>query len=288
MVPSNSQLALEHLLAQQFPAVDTAGFHFDVMNGSGSGCWRVHIGDRVFLARPQTLHATQLGVLRQREYRLLRQFSAHCLAPKPVIYRDGWLIIEWAAGSTASGQDYSRLLSEGALAQLLCQLHRQPCSGYRLNLPMQFTHHWQYMDPRRRSPALLRWHHYFQRVALPDTLAWAPLHLDVHSENVLVTPQGSLLLIDWEYAADGDIGLELALLIRGNGLEGDSQWCFLQAYQQRRPGFSLNALNRSVEQWLPWADYLILMWCEVCWHQTGQAAFLAAGVASRRHLGITE
>ncbi|MFT8211307.1 MAG: hypothetical protein ACMZI0_13330 [Symbiopectobacterium sp.] len=82
MAPSNSQLALERLLAQQFPAVDTAGFHFDAVNGSGSGCWRVHTGDRVLLARPQTAEAAQLGVLRQREYRLLRQFSAHHLAPK--------------------------------------------------------------------------------------------------------------------------------------------------------------------------------------------------------------
>lgn len=144
------------------------------------------------------------------------------------------------------------------------------------------------MDPRRRSPALLRWHHHFQRIAQPDTLAWAPLHLDVHCENVLVTPQGSLLLIDWEYASDGDIGLELALLVRSNGLEGESQRRFLLAYQQLRPGFSLQALHLSVEQWLPWADYLILMWCEVCWHQTGQAAFLAAGTASRRHLGLKE
>ncbi|MGK2889158.1 MAG: phosphotransferase [Candidatus Malihini olakiniferum] len=91
----------------------------------------------------------------------------------------------------------------------------------------------------------------FSTRRLPDTLAWAPLHLDVHSENVLVTLQGSLLLIDWKYAADGDIVLKSALLIQQNGLEGNSRQRFLQAYQQRRPGFSLNALRRSVRQWLP-------------------------------------
>ncbi|WP_440863127.1 phosphotransferase [Symbiopectobacterium purcellii] len=286
MVPSNSKVALERLLAQHFPAVDTAGFHFDAVNGSGRGCWRVRVDDPQLLARPQTTGAAQLGVFRQREYRVLRQLSARQLAPKPVVYRDGWLIVEWASGATVSAQDFSCLLENGSLAQLLSQLHRQPCCGFRLNLPMQFTRHWQNMDPRRRSPALLRWHHHFQRKAPPDLLAWAPLHLDVHSENVLITPQGSLLLIDWEYAADGDIGLELALLVRGNGLDVESQRHLLRTYQQQRPGLCAQALNASVQQWLPWADYLILMWCEVCWHQTGQTAFLAAGSASRRALGL--
>lgn len=288
MVPSNSKLALERLLAQQFPAVNTADFQYDTVNGSGRGCWRVLAGDRLLLARPQTVEAAQLGVQRQREYRLLRQLSVHHLAPKPVIYRDGWLIVEWASGYTACALEFTHVVENGALAQVLRQLHCQPCSGYRLDLPIRFARHWQHMDPRRRTPALLRWHHHFQRVAAPDTLAWAPLHLDVHSENVVVTPQGSLLLIDWEYAADGDIGLELALLIRGNGLEDESRRCFLRAYQQQRPGFSLNALNQSVEQWLPWADYLMLMWCEVCWHLTGKRAFLAAGSASRGYLGLRE
>ncbi len=286
MLPSNSKVALERLLAQHFPAVDTAGFHFDAVNGSGRGCWRVRVGERELLARPQTTEAAQLGVSRQREYRVLRQLSARHLAPKPVVYRDGWLIVEWAAGATASAQDFSCVLENGSLAQLLSQLHCQPCCGFRLNLPMQFTRHWQHMDPCRRTPALLRWYHHFQRVAPPDLLAWAPLHLDVHSENVLITPQGTLLLIDWEYAADGDIGLELALLVRGNGLDIASQRRLLQTYQQLRPGLCAQALNASVQQWLPWADYLILMWCEVCWHQTGQTAFLAAGSASRRALGL--
>ncbi|MGL9734122.1 MAG: hypothetical protein ACR5LD_07185 [Symbiopectobacterium sp.] len=61
----------------------------------------------------------------------------------------------------ASAQDFSGVLENGSLTQLLSQLHRQPCYGFRLNLPMQFIHHWQNMDSHRRSPALLRWHHHF-------------------------------------------------------------------------------------------------------------------------------
>ncbi len=37
----------------------------------------------------------------------------------------------------------------------------------------------------------------------------APLHMDVHAGNIVHTA-GGLRLIDWEYAGDGDIALELA------------------------------------------------------------------------------
>lgn len=43
----------------------------------------------------------------------------------------------------------------------------------------------------------------------PRPLRLAPLHMDVHGDNIVLTSAG-LRLIDWEYAGDGDIALELA------------------------------------------------------------------------------
>ncbi|NLS43325.1 hypothetical protein EXD76_02915 [BEV proteobacterium] len=68
------------------------------------------------------------------------------MAPKPVVYRNGWLIVEWAAGATVSAQDFSGVLENGSLAQLLSQLHYQPCCGFYLNLPAQFIHHWALLN----------------------------------------------------------------------------------------------------------------------------------------------
>lgn len=288
MVPSNNQAALTRLLAQRFPAVDTAGFYYEPVAGLSSASWRIRCGDSVWLARPQTRDGAELGTRRQREYQRLRHMSAHQLAPRPLINRDGWLVVEWLEGHPASAQDFIRLIDEGALARLLCRLHQLPPCGYRWALPALLAQHWQSMDARRRTPGLLRWHRHFQRRRQPAMLAYAPLHLDVHAANLLLTPTRGPMLIDWEYAADGDIAMELAFLIRGNVLSGAQQQRLLQTYQQQRPGFTLTALTHSVAQWLPWVDYLILMWFEVRWRQTGDGYFLAQANASRRRLGLVQ
>ncbi len=43
----------------------------------------------------------------------------------------------------------------------------------------------------------------------PRPLSLSPLHMDVHAGNLVHSASG-LKLIDWEYAGDGDIALELA------------------------------------------------------------------------------
>lgn len=286
MAPFNNQPALMRLLAQRFPAVDTAGFHYEPITGLSSESWRIRFGENVWLARPQTPEGTTLGTCRQREYRLLRQMSEHRLAPAPLLCRDGWLIVAWQKGVILSRETFAQCLDDGRVARLLCRLHRLPRAGYHLALSAQLARHWQHMDARRRTPALLRLHRYFQHAPQPAMLAYAPLHLDVHAENVLMTPAQHLMLIDWEYAADGDIALELAFLMRSNALDDAQQQRLLETYQQQRPGLALAALTRSVRQWLPWVDYLILMWFEVRWHQTGQTCFLSGATLSRCRLGL--
>ncbi|WP_257896521.1 phosphotransferase, partial [Enterobacter chuandaensis] len=43
----------------------------------------------------------------------------------------------------------------------------------------------------------------------PQPIRLSPLHMDVHAGNIVHTPEGGRL-IDWEYAGDGDVALELA------------------------------------------------------------------------------
>ncbi|MGG2142495.1 hypothetical protein [Symbiopectobacterium sp. RP] len=76
------------------------------------------------IAWPQTTEAAQLGVFRQREYRVLRQLSAWQLAPKPVVYRDGWLYYwRWGIESffkllKGAGHDVEKWLERSAGALL--------------------------------------------------------------------------------------------------------------------------------------------------------------------------
>lgn len=49
----------------------------------------------------------------------------------------------------------------------------------------------------------------------PLPLRLAPLHMDVHAGNPVHSRDG-LRLIDWEYAGDGDIAMELAAVWTGS------------------------------------------------------------------------
>ncbi|MFC3395286.1 thiamine kinase [Brenneria rubrifaciens] len=276
---------LTELVHQYFPAVDTAGFHFKPVSGLSSESWRIRGPDIEWLARPQSAFGRQTGTDRQREYHLLRQMAAVGLAPRPLLWRRDWLIIEWAPGRIATADEFAAFLSRGALAGYLSRIHQQPCSGYPLDLRKLFARHWQLMAPHRRSPALLRLHQHFQRLPLPKPLAYAPLHLDVHAENLLITRNG-IMLIDWEYASDGDIAFEMAFIFRANQMDSPAQMRFLETYQQHRPGLSARQIYRHVGPWLPWVDYLVMMWFEVRWQQTRQDKFLQALPSLRRQLGL--
>lgn len=85
------------------------------------------------------------------------------------------------------------------------------------------------------------------------------IHTDIHEGNLLVDPDGRLYLLDWEDAGQGELVLDLALVIGWNciwpaskDLQGrvvrydfDEEWCktFLGVYQQQRPLSSLEATH---------------------------------------------
>ncbi|MBJ7221108.1 MULTISPECIES: phosphotransferase [unclassified Brenneria] len=287
MAPSNIKQQLIDTLGKHFPAVEPAGFHFAPVSGLSSESWRISAPGFAGLARRQSAAGRLSGTDRQREFRLLRQMAGAGLAPRPLLWDGRWLIVEWAAGRAATAAEFFDLLCNGDLARYLVRIHQRPRSGCPLALKPLFARHWQQMDGRRRSPSLLRLHQHFQREALPRMLAVAPLHLDIHAENLLLA-DGKMMLIDWEYAADGDIALELAFIFRANQLDPETQRRFLHTYRQQRPGFSIACLQQHTAQWLPWVDYLALMWYEVRWRQTGQDRFLRALAPLRRQLGIGE
>ena len=104
--------------------------------------------------------------------------------------------------------------------------------------------------------------------------------MDIHPGN-LIADGDRLRLIDWEYAADGDIALDIAALFRGNAWPPADQQRYLQQYV--RTGYSdLPLLHAQVQRWLPWVDYLMLLWFEVRWQQTGDPEFLRWGAVLHR------
>ncbi len=120
-----------------------------------------------------------------RHYRALSQLPAS-LAPRALFYTPGWMAVEYLHGVVNSAlPDADELAASPLLAQ-----------------------YWSCCDPARRTPFWLRRLKQLQKNGEPRPLRLAPLHMDVHGDNIVLTSAG-LRLIDWEYAGDGDIALEL-------------------------------------------------------------------------------
>lgn len=284
MVTSNTESQLRRLLHNRQLVVDTAGCCFSLVQGLSGESWHI-TGEHVqLLARQQTPEKFALGVSRQREGRVLQR-SGQSIGPQVLLQHPGWLVVEWLGGERVSEMSFAALNASGELAALTAQLHKQPLSGYRLDLPRQFAAYWQGIDRQRITPTWLRWQHAFMQRMMPRPLMLAPLHMDIHPGNLLV--QGDRLrLIDWEYAADGDVALELAALFRANQFSPTIQQHFLKQYTQY--GYAdLPRLVLQVQRWLPWVDYLMLMWFEVRWQQCRDPAFLRWGEALYRRFCLS-
>jgi thiamine kinase len=276
MATSNTEIQLRQLLNNRLPAVNTAGCRFSQVEGLSGESWRIE-GDNVqLLARQQTEGKRALGVSRWREGRVLGR-SGQSVGPQVRLQHPAWLIVEWLEGERLDETAFAALNASGKLAAFTARLHQQRRSGYPLDLQQQLTGYWQQIDRRRLTPAWLAWQQHFMRNKMPNPLMLAPLHMDIHAGNLLV--QGERLrLIDWEYAADGDIALELAALFRFNQFSPSVRQQFLAQYTQY--GYAdLPRLAAQVQRWIPWVDYLMLMWFEVRWQQCRDPVFLHWGAA---------
>ncbi|HFK7184459.1 TPA: phosphotransferase [Serratia odorifera] len=284
MATSNANAELRTLLQTRLPAVKTAGCRFSPVQGLTGESWRIEGEGICLLARQQTPDKSVLGVSRQREARLLRR-SAVTLGPTVVAQNARWIIVEWLEGDVVTETAFDQLRQNGGLARLTAGLHQRPLSGYRLDLPRRYQHYWQHLDRRRITPAWLRLQQRFLHAAAPQPLKLAPLHMDIHPDNMIAQPQ-RVRLIDWEYAADGDVALELAAMFRFNAWSGEQCQQFIEQYVQY--GYhDARRLTSQISHWLPWVDYLMLMWFEVRWQQSGESEFLRWAAALRQRFCLS-
>ncbi len=173
-------------------------------------------------------------------------------------------------GGVLRGEVKSELPASPQLSGLLYDLHQQPRFGWRVSLTPLLAQYWQRCDPARRKPRWLRWHQRLRRQGEPRPLRLAPLHMDVHAGNIIHNESG-LRLIDWEYAGDGDIALELAAVWITPGEHSG----LVEAYA-RRAAIDAQLLWRQVVLWRPWVLLLMAGWYEMRWRQSGDPQFSLA------------
>ncbi|OTA16145.1 hypothetical protein Xvie_02188 [Xenorhabdus vietnamensis] len=231
-------------------------------------------GMRQMVGRIQTLQSGILGVDRQREKQILRRLSSTGIVPKVVAAHGTWLLLEWLTGAQVEADMLGQPALQQQLAHTLAILHRHSLVGYPLQLKKQIAFQWQQIDRKRLSPRWLRLHKFFMATRMPAVLKMAPAHMDVHSDNLLMTEEG-LKLIDWEYAADVDIGFSLAVLFKGNQWNEIQQQIFLDYYCTQASGYSdISLLQQQIKRWESWVNYMMLMWYEIRWQQTKEQQFL--------------
>ncbi|CDG18192.1 phosphotransferase [Xenorhabdus doucetiae] len=276
--------ALLRVLCQLWPGIPAGSWEIRPLTGLTQGSYFITYNDithnditndvRQMVGRTPTSQGETLGVDRQRENQILRRLSSTGIAPKVIAMHGIWLLLEWLTGTTVKPGTLGQPALQQSLAQTLAILHSRPLLGYPLQLKKQMAFQWQQIDRKRLSPRWLRLHKFFMATRMPTALKVAPAHMDVHPDNLLMTEEG-LKLIDWEYAADVDIGLSLAVLFKGNQWDEMQQKTFLNYYCTQTSGYShLPLLQRQIQRWEPWVSYMMLMWYEVRWQQTKEQQFL--------------
>ncbi|WP_319926346.1 phosphotransferase [Xenorhabdus littoralis] len=262
------------ILRQRWPDIPAESWEVRPLTGLTQGSYYITDGVRQMVGRAQTSYSETLGVDRQRENRILRRLSLTGISPKVMVMSDGWLLLEWFRGTKIDPDTFNSSVLQQSLAQIITILHNQPQLGYPLKLKQQFASQWQQIDRRRLSPRWLRLHKFFMATRMPTALKIAPAHMDIHPDNLLMTEEG-LKLIDWEYAADVDIGFSLAVLFEGNQWDEIQQQAFLDYYCIRTSGYSdIRRLQQQIKRWKPWVSYMMLIWYEVRWQQTKEPQFL--------------
>ncbi len=265
-----SNLSCEALISRYFPAAEAAGT-VSVVGGLSGGLVRIEAGTQIFAAR-RCLSATVPGVSLARQHRVLKRLAPQ-IGPQPYLLTGGWLVTEWLEGESCGDT-----VPVEALAELLHRLHGQPCFGWRIPLLTLLAFYWQAAAPERRSLLWLRTLRRLCHVGEPTPLKLSPLHMDVHGYNLIRT-QGGLRLIDWEYAGDSDIALELAACGYGEPL--------IEAYAAQS-GLNPERLARQVLRWQPWVHTLAASWYERRWQQTRQKHFIQLADDAWRRLQCRE
>jgi len=222
---------------------------------------KLESGQGAFIARPAPQPPIPF-VDRQREARLLRKLHPSGLTPRPLPGDAQLLLLPWRAGEPLSPEGFQQRRDE--VVALLLLLHRQPPTGYRLLLLPLLQRYWQLCRQRH-----LGWQRALRRLARagePAPLRLAPLHMDVHAGNLIADAEG-LHLIDWEYAADGDVALELAALCAADPAQAES-WLAAYAEAARLPAATL---TRQVARWQPWLRLLMASWYQLRAEQSDDA-----------------
>jgi thiamine kinase len=209
--------------------------------------------------------------------RILESAGRAAVAPS-VVYADparGVVLLNWIDGRSCGPQEANTLSCDGTMADLLRRVHALPVPA---QAPFLSPASW--MEAYRFPlDALLCETAVSKAAALAAHIkpAGVVCHSDLHLQNLLER-DGSLLLLDWEYAHVSDPLWDVAGWSANNDFDTQMQREFMSAYLGKAPNADEWARFRLL-YWL--YDYVCLLWSGVYLDSRRDHA---AGIAARATL----
>lgn len=198
---------------------------------------------------------TRLGIDRATEWQLYRGAMGQGLA-LPCHHSDpasGLMLLDWCDEPNWAEAPPPPPEQPGLLAEVLVRLHRLPVPAVVMAVR---AHAAGYRGHLARIP---EWLPALERGLLASREpadCWLPCHHDLNPANLLGSRPW---VIDWEYGAAGHPGFEVASIQRTHGWDDERRAALEQRYLERAGG-TLGAKGFQSQAFLPWVDYIGLLW----------------------------
>ena len=226
--------------------------------GLTNGNYRLSLpsGQRAFL-RCGHPDPVRLGIDRATEWQLYQGAVGQGLA-LPCHHGDpasGLMLLAWCDEPNWAEQPPAPEAQPALLAEVLTRLHRLPVPTVVMAVR---AHSAGYRDRLARVPG---WLPALERGLLASrepTDCWLPCHHDLNPANLLGPRPW---VIDWEYGAAGHPGFEVASIQRTHGWSEEQrrqlESCYLEGVGAHK---LLNDKGFQADAFLPWVDYIGLLW----------------------------
>lgn len=235
----------------------------ELEGGLTNQSYLLQAGDARLVLRLNAENTSELGLDRALEIQALQRASLAGIAPA-LVYSDpegSVLITEYHGGQRWEATHAGEEDKLQQLARLLKTVHHlSPIDGI-LDLHARAKHYWLTIGEintsllqtlRTLAPQLQG---LFQRARASCTQLCV-CHNDLLAENLLLSDDGKLIALDWEYAAMSDPYFDLAVIIEGQQMNDASAQALLEYYAD----MPLNAALERLALLRVIYCYLDLLW----------------------------
>jgi len=220
----------------RLPGMDGARLVERLMDGPTNASYLVERDGERFVLRLDKPEASRLGLDRENE-RVVCQAIAEAGLTPPYLHFDpaaGVALRPFIAGRSLVRDDLREPPTLQRLADALRRLHRLPLVGAHFDAAGAVRRYAAQLATAEAAALAERASGLLAEIGQCSSVLTL-CHNDLVAENMLDTEEGSLLLIDWEYAAIGDPYFDLAVVARHHGLDPELSRYFFDAYLQRAP-----------------------------------------------------